>query len=411
MREAQDLGRLYASFACFVEGVPASLERALASKRSFDAVIGVLDKYMIFLASSMDFLKNSFDFLSRNLTLLLVLLGTPKVVSHISQVVPAHQTNPSFLCSALGFLSKILSILSLDLEEFLFVDLDSDQKEVEQSVKARIQENLPRFEVLFKELADHVICYREEEVAGFSADGLEFLASEEHCDEESSPREAACQFLKHLLVYFATSDQEAACKACLGYIFAKLNSAMEAGQSRGFDMELARAAEAALYFFQQSLADLKNEFDYSTVFVAIDFAKDYPDLLVHRVFCFLTEFVAKVPFLSEGVHSLVHAFVARHIEASVSPVVRFSAMHTLITVLNTSRQAILAKVNLEALLQQLHQMMNSFAAHGKEQLLVLFANVLLKFVGAVKGELGPHIDQVFRAVDQLSSKYCQGSAA
>ncbi len=86
VREAQDLSLLYSSFTSFIEGIPSSLEAALQSKQSFDAVIGILNKYMIFLSSSMDFLKNSFDFLSRNLTFLLILLGTPQVVSHISQV-------------------------------------------------------------------------------------------------------------------------------------------------------------------------------------------------------------------------------------------------------------------------------------------------------------------------------------
>ncbi len=294
------------------------------------------------------------------------------------------------------------------MEEFLFINMDSDQKEIEQSVKSRIQENLPRFEVLFKELADHVMCYSQQDIARFTDEGLEFLASEEHSDEETSARQAGCQFLKHLLVYFTSSDQAAACKACLEYIFNKLNSAMERGQSQGFDQSTTKTAEAALYFFEQTISDLKAEFDYSTVFVTIDLSRDHPDILVHRIFCFLSEFISRVPFLSEGVHVHVHAFVVKHIEASVSPVVRFSAMHTLITVINTSRAAILSKINMEVLLAQLQQMMNSFAVHDKENLLVIYSNVLLKFVKAVKGDLGSNTELVFRLVDQLSSKYCQG---
>ena len=77
---------LYETFGMFISSVPSLLEQSISNKQSFGFTIDILSKYMIFLTATLDYLKNSFDFLSKNLNLLLMIIGTPSIIKHLSQV-------------------------------------------------------------------------------------------------------------------------------------------------------------------------------------------------------------------------------------------------------------------------------------------------------------------------------------
>lgn len=305
-------------------------------------------------------------------------------------------------------MSKVLSILTLDMEDFLFINMDKDQKEMELSISNTIQANLSNLQALFASVAEVGLLYTDDRLTAFEETGLDFIIEDEHHNLETSLREASGYFMKNLTVYLFSTEQTEAAEQQLRCMLNILRKAIDVS-NKTMDRSVAiRSAEGCVYYFQKAVQDAKTFFDFTTVLAELNLNESYPDILVYRILEFIEEVIAAVPYISDNVHDSVHRYIARYLESHTSPTVRFAAMNALITVLTVSKASIVQKVNMAAFFKQFEAMIKDNFTGFNEDYLLLFGNLFYKLVKGLHGNLSQNLDKIFSLIVYMGETFCQG---
>ena len=295
------------------------------------------------------------------------------------------------------------------MEDFLYISLDKDQKDMELGISKIVQDNPKNLENLFLMTAEVGLLYPNHMLKEFEARGLGFLIEEEHVNLETSLREASNHFLRSLIVYLYTTDQTNTADQFVNCMLRMLRKAIDVN-TKDMDKNTAiRTAEACLYFFEKALSEVKTQYDFTNVLAELNLSENYPEIVVYRIFGFLEELVSSVPFISDPVHQVIHTYVARYLESHGQPVVKLAAMQALVTIVGSSKATVLQKVNMSVFFTQFEAMMRDHFDKTNENYLLLFGNLLFKLVKALESHLSAYLDRVFSAIVFMSDSFCQGS--
>lgn len=297
-------------------------------------------------------------------------------------------------------------MLALDMEDFVFIDSEATgDSEAQTLMRATVNAGMVNLGLLFQSLAEKSLCLSQDVIADFNTSGLNYAVTEDEESSDFSARLAATVLIKNIIVYLTCTDLEAEAQKLISTLFVALSKSLEADTA-----ENIRVTESCLYFFQHSVKEVKEVLDYTSIVALIDFSKQYPNIITYRILEFLGAFVETIPFVSANVHEAIHGYVAKNLEdANSIPVVKLACIKCLISVLTKSKQSILQKINLTLFLSHFEKMIQQNFSENNDQQLLLFGNLFLKLVQALKDNIVSCIDQIFSIVIFMNTSYCQGS--
>lgn len=404
VKECTDSRDLYASFADFPTIMLESVSRFIDQRPVFDFIVDILADYFTLAISSLDYMKNSFDFLAINLRFALTLFGVSKVVKTVAQSADGRDR---LLISSLNFVSRVLSILSLDMEDFLYISLDKDQKDMEMSIAAIVQDNRDNLGNMFLTVAEFGLLYDNEKLREFDNRGLEFIIDEEHVSLETSLREASNHFLRCLVVYLYTTDQTAAADQFMNCMLRMLQKAIDVKTTDMDKSTAIRTAEGCLYFFEKSLSEVKTQFDFTTIVAELNLNENYPEIIAFRILSMFEELVTSVPYISDGVHQAIHAYAGRYLTCHGQPSAKLAAMQATASILAVSKSKMLDSIDMSIFFRQFESMIGMFDIDNESCLLV-FGRLMLKLVKSMEGRIAKCVDHLLAAVVFVSDRFCQG---